>query len=184
MLCWGRQHLTVRVDHAYISDTAVSRLQAFTRCAQQEPDNGEAWNNLAAIHLQLRRPAEAFNALSEAVKVKRDSWQTWGNYAQAAAQTGHWLQAARGVLQVSSAGGCLPRGAISRWLPPEGCCGSAQQAAACRGVQSHCPVPCVGLGFAVVRVHGMGDRCTRPSTGGRLRAACQVRLVRAWVPGV
>eukprot|EP00891_Asterochloris_glomerata_P006782 jgi/Astpho2/6782/Aster-07226 len=80
-------------------ETSVSLLQAFTRCAQQEPDNGEAWNNLAAIHLQLQRPAEAFNALSEAVKVKRDSWQTWGNYAQAAAQTGHWLQAARGVLQ-------------------------------------------------------------------------------------
>lgn len=28
-------------------------LQAFTRCAQQQPDNGDAWNNLAAIHLQV-----------------------------------------------------------------------------------------------------------------------------------
>ncbi len=26
--------------------------QAFTRAAQQDPDNGEAWNNLAAVHLQ------------------------------------------------------------------------------------------------------------------------------------
>lgn len=26
--------------------------QAFSRCAQQQPDNGDAWNNLAAIHLQ------------------------------------------------------------------------------------------------------------------------------------
>ncbi len=113
-------------------------LQAFTRCAQQEPDNGEAWNNLAAIHLQLQRPAEAFNALSEAVKVKRDSWQTWGNYAQAAAQTGHWLQAARGVLQVSSAGGCLQRGATGRPQQVAACRGllqeAAQQVAACRGV--------------------------------------------------
>ena len=28
-------------------------LQAFSRCAQQQPDNGDAWNNLAAIHLQV-----------------------------------------------------------------------------------------------------------------------------------
>jgi len=28
--------------------------QAFTRAAQQDPDNGEAWNNLAAVHLQAR----------------------------------------------------------------------------------------------------------------------------------
>ncbi len=32
-------------------------LQAFSRCAQQQPDNGDAWNNLAAIHLQVsKRP--------------------------------------------------------------------------------------------------------------------------------
>ena len=28
-------------------------LQAFSRSAQQEPENGDAWNNLAAIHLQV-----------------------------------------------------------------------------------------------------------------------------------
>lgn len=72
-------------------------LQAFTRCAQQEPDHGEAWNNIAAIHLQLQHPAEAFSALSEAVKYKRDSWQTWANYGQAAAQTGNNLPAVRAV---------------------------------------------------------------------------------------
>ena len=30
--------------------------QAFSRCAQQQPDNGDAWNNLAAIHLQASTP--------------------------------------------------------------------------------------------------------------------------------
>ncbi len=29
--------------------------QAFTRCTQQEPDNGEAWNNIAALWLHLGR---------------------------------------------------------------------------------------------------------------------------------
>ena len=76
-------------------------LQAFTRCAQQEPDNGEAWNNIAAIHLQLQHAPEAFSALSEAVKYKRDSWQTWANYGQAAAQTGNNLPAARAVQKAS-----------------------------------------------------------------------------------
>ncbi len=76
-------------------------MQAFTRCAQQEPDNGEAWNNIAAIHLQLQHAPEAFSALSEAVKYKRDSWQTWANYGQAAAQTGNNLPAARAVQKAS-----------------------------------------------------------------------------------
>ena len=76
--------------------------QAFTRCAHQEPDNGEAWNNIAAIHLQLQHPPQAFSALSEAVKYNRDSWQTWSNYGQAAAQTGNGLPAARAVQKAST----------------------------------------------------------------------------------
>ena len=35
------------------ADTARA-AQAFTRAAQQDPDNGEAWNNLAAVHLKVR----------------------------------------------------------------------------------------------------------------------------------
>lgn len=77
-------------------------VQAFTRCAHQEPDNGEAWNNIAAIHLQLQHPPQAFSALSEAVKYNRDSWQTWSNYGQAAAQTGNGLPAARAVQKAST----------------------------------------------------------------------------------
>ncbi|KAL0021241.1 hypothetical protein WJX79_008144 [Trebouxia sp. C0005] len=46
---------------------------------------------------QLHHPPKAFSALSEAVKYKRDSWQTWSNYGQAAAQTGTGLPAARAV---------------------------------------------------------------------------------------
>lgn len=85
----------------------VDTVQAFTRCAQQEPDNGEAWNNIAAIHLQLQHAPEAFSALSEAVKLKRESWQTWSNYAQAALQTDNNLPAARAVQQVCIRPSCL-----------------------------------------------------------------------------
>jgi phage tail protein X len=48
---------------------------------------------------QERRFPEAFSALSEAVKYKRESWQTWANYAHAALQTGQPLQGTRGVAQ-------------------------------------------------------------------------------------
>jgi len=52
--------------------------------------------------VQERRFKEAFSALSEAVKYKRESWQTWANYAHAAVQTRNHLQAARGICQVSA----------------------------------------------------------------------------------
>ena len=31
-------------------------LQAFTRTVQQAPDNAQAWNNLAALHMAVRHP--------------------------------------------------------------------------------------------------------------------------------
>lgn len=39
---------------------AARAAQAFTRAAQQDPDNGEAWNNLAAVHLQARGLLELY----------------------------------------------------------------------------------------------------------------------------
>ena len=38
-----------------ILDSATTCMQAFTRAAQLEPDNGEAWNNIAAIHMRAGR---------------------------------------------------------------------------------------------------------------------------------
>ena len=43
---------------------------------------------------------EAFSAFKEAVRYKRDSWQTWSNYAAAAVQTDSFQAAARAVEQV------------------------------------------------------------------------------------
>ncbi len=47
------------------------------------------------------RYAPALSALTEAVKYRRDSWQTWSNYAAAAVQAGAPMQALRGAQQVS-----------------------------------------------------------------------------------
>ena len=48
------------------------------------------------------RHAPALSALTEAVRYRRDSWQTWSNYAAAAVQAGAPMQALRGAQQVSS----------------------------------------------------------------------------------
>jgi hypothetical protein len=74
-----------------------SAMKAWTRAAQMDPENGETWNNLAAVHMRLERWPEAFAALTEAVKHKRDSWHTWDNYSVAAAHVKEWQAAARGI---------------------------------------------------------------------------------------
>ena len=48
------------------SSRCASRAQAFTRAVQQEPDNGDAWANIAAVHLQRRSWGPGFSAAAEA----------------------------------------------------------------------------------------------------------------------
>ena len=43
-------------------DTA---MRAFTQVVQQEPEEGDAWANVAAIHMRRRNPSEAYPALIE-----------------------------------------------------------------------------------------------------------------------
>lgn len=68
--------------------------QAFTRVTQQDPDHGEAWNNIAALWTHLGRFKEAFSALSHCVKHKRDSWQvsTLGWQRASVCFGASWLQ--------------------------------------------------------------------------------------------
>lgn len=75
-------------------------LQAFTKVTHLEPDNGEAWTNLAALWLQQGGWREALQASEQAVKYKRDSWQTWDNYATAAAKAGGMSSCVRALAQV------------------------------------------------------------------------------------
>lgn len=55
------------------------------------------------MFLNASRPA--FAALSESVRYKRDSWQTWENYARAALASGHYQQGVRGLQMVSATDG-------------------------------------------------------------------------------
>ena len=69
-------------------------LTAFSRVTALEPDNGEAWNNVAALSLAAGRDASALAALQECVKHKREAWQVGDNLATVAARCQAWPTAA------------------------------------------------------------------------------------------
>lgn len=54
--------------------------RAFLRCVEIEPGNGEAWNNLAAIHIKCSRKLDAFRCLREGLKEQYDNWKMWENF--------------------------------------------------------------------------------------------------------
>jgi Tfp pilus assembly protein PilF len=45
-------------------------LQSFTEVVEQEPEEGDAWANVAAIHMHNKNPSEAYPALNEVRKAE------------------------------------------------------------------------------------------------------------------
>eukprot|EP00731_Ephydatia_muelleri_P026260 Em0018g360a len=58
-------------------DLAVKALQ---HCVSIEPDNAEAWNNLAAQFVYKKDKIRASHAYKEAIKCNYESWKIWENY--------------------------------------------------------------------------------------------------------
>jgi len=54
-------------------------LLAFSKVVQQEPEEADAWANVAAIHMHNKNPAEAFPALVESLKLNRNNWRVWNS---------------------------------------------------------------------------------------------------------
>lgn len=80
-------------------------LDGFTRAVQLDPENGEAWNNIACLHMIKGKSKEAFIAFREALKFKRNSYQLWENYSHVALDVGNVgqaLEAARTVLDLTN----------------------------------------------------------------------------------
>ncbi|KAL9665683.1 hypothetical protein QQ045_021104 [Rhodiola kirilowii] len=75
-------------------------LDEFTRAVQLDPENGEAWNNIACLHMIRKKNKESCVAFKEALKFKRNSWQLWENYAQVSADVGNFTQALEAVQMV------------------------------------------------------------------------------------
>ncbi|KAK1304611.1 hypothetical protein QJS10_CPB11g01889 [Acorus calamus] len=68
-------------------------LDGFTRAVQLDPENPEAWNNIACLHMIKKRNKESFIAFREALKFRRNSWQLWENYSHVAMDIGNLRQA-------------------------------------------------------------------------------------------
>ncbi|XP_047182528.1 tetratricopeptide repeat protein 27 homolog [Vigna umbellata] len=75
-------------------------LDAFTRAVQLDPENGEAWNNIACLHMIKKKSREAFIAFKEALKFKRNSWQMWETYGYVAVDIGNISQALEAVQMI------------------------------------------------------------------------------------
>ncbi|KAL9677972.1 hypothetical protein QQ045_015810 [Rhodiola kirilowii] len=75
-------------------------LDGFTRAVQLDPENGEAWNNIACLHMIRKKNKESCIAFKEALKFKRNIWQLWENYAQVSADVGNFTQALEAVQMV------------------------------------------------------------------------------------
>ncbi|KAG6487869.1 tetratricopeptide repeat protein 27 homolog isoform X1 [Zingiber officinale] len=75
-------------------------LDAFTRAVQIDPDNGEAWNNVACLHMVKKKSKAAFIAFKEALKFKRNSWQLWENFSYVALDIGNIRQALEAIKMV------------------------------------------------------------------------------------
>jgi len=82
------------------SEREEEALRAFVRCTQIDAENGQAWNNVAALNIRKGSYPAAHVALQEATKQAHDSWQTWENLAMVAAKVGRFQQSARALVRV------------------------------------------------------------------------------------
>ncbi|QCE13580.1 superkiller protein 3 [Vigna unguiculata] len=72
-------------------------LDAFTRVIQLDPENENAWNNIACLQTMKKRGKEAFITLKEALKFKQNSLHLWERYSLVAVEIGNISQALEGV---------------------------------------------------------------------------------------
>ncbi|KAG0250795.1 hypothetical protein BG011_008075 [Mortierella polycephala] len=72
-------------------------IEAFTRVVSIDPDNGEAWNNMAAIYMRNNNNLDAQHALRQALKEKRGSWKIWSNYMYCSMDVGDFTEGIRAM---------------------------------------------------------------------------------------
>ncbi|KAL5699133.1 hypothetical protein ACHQM5_030075 [Ranunculus cassubicifolius] len=86
---------------AALKDRDIDKaLNAFSRAVQFDPDNGEAWNNIACLHMLKKNNKESFIAFKEAIKFKRNNWQIWENFSEVAVNIGNFTQALEAIKMV------------------------------------------------------------------------------------
>ena len=69
--------------------------KTYRKYCNYEPDNFEAWNNLANAYIKLDQKSRAFTVLQEAVKCDYDNWKIWDNILVISVDCGHFEEAIR-----------------------------------------------------------------------------------------
>ncbi|KAG0304458.1 hypothetical protein BGZ97_001484 [Linnemannia gamsii] len=72
-------------------------IEAFTKVVSIDQSNGEAWNNIAAVHMRRKNNLDAQHALRQALKEKRESWKIWSNYMYCSMDVGDFTEAIRAM---------------------------------------------------------------------------------------
>eukprot|EP01133_Synstelium_polycarpum_P003999 gene3999-4630_t len=75
-------------------------LNAFSRVVSLEPDEAEAYGNLAAIYMMQGKLDRAFSALQEGIRYRRDNWKMWENYLQVCMGLKDYQNAVQAVLSI------------------------------------------------------------------------------------
>lgn len=55
-------------------------VKAYKRVVSLDPENLEAWNNMASAYIHMGDKAKAWRVLQEALKCSYDNWRVWENY--------------------------------------------------------------------------------------------------------
>ena len=72
-------------------------LRAFSHVVQQVPDDCDAWANVAAVHIHNKNPAQAYPALCESLRFRRQNWRVWVNKLYCCMDLGKWDEAVQSV---------------------------------------------------------------------------------------
>lgn len=70
-------------------------IQAFVRCVQQDSEMGEAYANMGAVFMYQKEWSKALDALTEAYKMKRESWRVVENIMLCSVQLARWKEVVR-----------------------------------------------------------------------------------------
>ena len=54
-------------------------LQSFSNVVQQEPEEHDAWANVAAVHIHEKNPSAAYPAINQSLRYMRNNWRVWLN---------------------------------------------------------------------------------------------------------
>uniref|UniRef100_A0AC35FFS9 Tetratricopeptide repeat protein n=1 Tax=Panagrolaimus sp. PS1159 TaxID=55785 RepID=A0AC35FFS9_9BILA len=78
---------------SYKLERFADAIAAYRNCVHVDPTEYEAWNNMSAAFLHLKRPEQAQRTMKEALKFNRNHSEMWRNYAIMSINVADYIQA-------------------------------------------------------------------------------------------